>query len=33
MFKKNTCLKTRINQNPEKHHFHNKFDYCVIEAK
>ena len=29
--KENTCLKKRINWNTKKHH--NKFHYCVIEAK
>ena len=28
--KENTCLKKRINWNTKKH---NKFHYCVIEAK
>ena len=29
--KENTCLKKRMNWNTKK--YHNKFNYCVIEAK
>ena len=33
IFKKNAFLKKRVNQKTKKHHFHNKFHYCVIETK
>ena len=33
IFKKNAFLKKRVNQKTKKHHFHNKFHYCLIETK